>query len=260
MLNKAFFDHVRKACFDGRLSKSAVKNMQVIYEAWLEHPHGPNPRAELAYIFATARGEVGPKMEPVRETFAKTDSEAIATLEHAWKTGRLPQVKTPYWRDGFFGRGYPQLTHRSNYQKQAAKHGLDLVRHPEMMLTPAIAARVMISGMYDGDFTGRSLSDFIRERAVDFHAARTIVNGLDRADKFADYAVAFHTALETVSLEKKEEKKMNTGVLSGVIRHALTFVGGIVGSDGVLSGDEMNMAAGAIATLVGLAWSVVSKR
>lgn len=44
-------------------------------------------------------------------------------------------------------------------------------------------------------------------------------------------------------------------IITSVVRHALTALG----MAGVLSGDEMNQAVGAISTLVGLAWSVIPK-
>jgi len=44
-------------------------------------------------------------------------------------------------------------------------------------------------------------------------------------------------------------------VSASVVRHLLTGLG----AAGVLSGDEMNQVVGAIATLVGLAWSLIPK-
>jgi hypothetical protein len=44
-----------------------------------------------------------------------------------------------------------------------------------------------------------------------------------------------------------------------VIRHALTFAGGAFLPAGAVSGDELQIAIGAIMTLVGLAWGVFEK-
>lgn len=48
--------------------------------------------------------------------------------------------------------------------------------------------------------------------------------------------------------------------ITGVIRHLLTTVGGGLVASGILSGDELSQAIGAITTLIGIAWSVLSKR
>lgn len=45
----------------------------------------------------------------------------------------------------------------------------------------------------------------------------------------------------------------------GILRHALTFIGGIFVTEGYVTESEMNLAAGAIVTLAGVIWSIVSK-
>lgn len=49
-------------------------------------------------------------------------------------------------------------------------------------------------------------------------------------------------------------------ILMGVIRHALTAFGGALVTNGTLSSDELNMAIGAVITLVGVVASVLAKR
>ena len=61
------------------------------------------------------------------------------------------------------------------------------------------------------------------------------------------------------AIRKGAEKTMQT-VIAGLVRHALTALGGGLVASGALSGDEMNQAIGAITTLVGIAWSVFAKR
>jgi len=57
----------------------------------------------------------------------------------------------------------------------------------------------------------------------------------------------------------KDKPKM-THVISGVIRHVLTtFGGGLIGS-GLIGDNEIGLIAGAIATLIGVVWSIVEKR
>ena len=52
-------------------------------------------RERLAYCLATCYHETGYRMQPVRETHATSDQQAINRLEHAWKSGRLSWVKKP---------------------------------------------------------------------------------------------------------------------------------------------------------------------
>ncbi|RME68565.1 MAG: hypothetical protein D6781_10645 [Verrucomicrobia bacterium] len=46
----------------------------------------------------------------------------------------------------------------------------------------------------------------------------------------------------------------------GLIRHILTTAGGGLAAQGLASADEINTAAGAIVTLVGVIWSILEKR
>lgn len=49
-------------------------------------------------------------------------------------------------------------------------------------------------------------------------------------------------------------------VITGIIRHLATFGGGFLTAEGVATADEVNMAVGAIVTLVGFAFSVYDKK
>lgn len=47
------------------------------------------------------------------------------------------------------GRGYVQLTGKANYAKYAKETGLDLVSHPELALSPAHAAAILVAYFKD---------------------------------------------------------------------------------------------------------------
>jgi hypothetical protein len=55
-------------------------------------------------------------------------------------------------------------------------------------------------------------------------------------------------------IQRKVEQTMMAALL-GVVRHALTLVGGMF-----LTGDDVTQFVGAGMTLIGLAWSVIEKR
>ena len=52
---------------------------------------------------------------------------------------------------------------------------------------------------------------------------------------------------------KKEE-------LLGIVRHALTFVGGIIVTNGLVDQSAMTELSGAVLTIAGIVWSVMNKR
>lgn len=160
------------------------------------------PRNQAAYVLATAKWETAHTMKPVRETLAKTDASAVSRLDHAFKTGKLPWVKSAYWRydaqgKTWLGRGYVQLTHRENYVRAGRKLGVDLDGNPAKAMQPDIAAKVLVIGMAEGWFTGKKLADYITLQKSDFVNARRIVNGRDKAHEIASLAKEYDAALIT---------------------------------------------------------------
>lgn len=187
-MNTAFFASVRSSLFGGGLSQAQVNGINAIGEAWTIY--GDGDRRKLAYILATAYHETARTMQPVRETLASTDAKAKELLTKAWKAGRMPQVKSDYWSGGYFGRGFVQLTHLSNYQKVQDETGHPLVKDPSLALRIDIAALILVKGMMRGWFTGKKLGDYTA-----FSDMRRVVNGTDRAKQIAQYAEAFLAAL-----------------------------------------------------------------
>ena len=173
--------------------------MTAILDAW-ERRFVEHDRRWLAYILATAFHETAYTIQPVRETLAESEARAIEILEAAFAAGRLSWVKTPYWRrdeDGrsWHGRGLVQLTHKRNYEAMSVLTGIDLVADPDRAMEMDAAVTILIEGMLQGSFTGHKLADHLNATAEDWVNARCIVNGTDRAEKLAAYAMAFHAAI-----------------------------------------------------------------
>jgi predicted chitinase len=197
----AFFAEIRLDPFGGRLAKRQVEGLSAILDRWQARV-GDGDRRQLAYVLATAFHETAATMQPVRETQAKTDAEAIRRLESAFAAGRLARVKTPYWRpdpDGrsWLGRGLVQLTHRRNYDAMSAVVGCDLVAEPALAMRMDVSVAILIEGMRRGSFTGRRLDEFFADAVEDWQGARRIINGTDRAGLVADHAKAFARALRS---------------------------------------------------------------
>ena len=189
--HKVFYDGVRKPVF-GALSQSAVDNMEVVLDYWFEH-YPDNPISQLAYILATMRREVGAKMAPVRETFAKSDAQARKNL-----AGKAYAKSAGPFGHAYYGRGYVQLTHLKNYEHQQAKLDIPIVENPDLVLEPSTAVKILVEGMMDGDFNGQGhgLGHYVNDVKQDFINARRTVNILDHAAEIAGNAKLFLAALE----------------------------------------------------------------
>ncbi len=124
----------------------------------------------------------------------------IATAEHESQLGRYMEELVSGWEyegrtdlgntepgDGpkFKGRGYVQLTGRTNYAAWSQRLGIDLVKSPELVLHPDVAAKILVQGMRDGSFTGRKLNDYL---GTDWINARRIINQVDKAEQIAAIA------------------------------------------------------------------------
>lgn len=180
---------------------------------------------QAAYVLATAYWETARTMKPVRETLAKSDAQAIARLDRAWIKGQLKWVRSPYWRGGFFGRGYVQLTHMANYDKAGAKIGVDLVARPDKALQADVAAKILVKGSNEGWFTGKKLSDYITEARTDWVNARRIINGKDKASTIAKLAGDYATALAADGYRpgRKTASKNGSNWLSALIEALLAL-------------------------------------
>ncbi|ACM35950.1 MULTISPECIES: glycoside hydrolase family 19 protein [Rhizobium/Agrobacterium group] len=187
---QSLFNRIRGELCGGRLGTAQVQGINAILAGCARH--GLTDHRHIAYLLATAFHETAGRFQPLRETLAKTDAEAIDRLERAYAAGRLPQVSAPYWRPdeagrSWFGRGFVQITHKRNYQAMSVALGVDLVAEPARALDRATAADILVVGMSDGLFSGVRLGDVFTATASDWTGARRIVNGQDRAELVAGY-------------------------------------------------------------------------
>lgn len=188
----SFFDVVRAELYNGRLVQSEVDgHNQIGFALALFYKDAPRdklwPLRQQAYILATSYHETGHTMQPIEE----------------WGKG-AGKPYAPNW----YGRGYVQLTWEENYYFQEAKmhahHDLlgqyeipyQVHNRPEYALDPRTSAIITIGGMKDGDFTGKSLADYITEGSCDYVEARRIVNGTDRQHDIAGYAESYERAIK----------------------------------------------------------------
>lgn len=173
----------------GSLSQSQVDEINFLVSEFDKDKSINYPQA--SYMLATTWHETAKTMLPIEE----------------YGKGKGRKYGQHYDIDGsiykgldhiYYGRGYVQLTWLSNYNLAKQKLGIDFVNHPEYALHREHAVKILITGMKEGWFTGRKLSDYINQSKKDYVNARRIINGTDKAQKIANEATIFERALRSL--------------------------------------------------------------
>ena len=133
-------------------------------------------RNQVAYVLATTYWETARKMKPIREMGG----------EKYLKSKRY----YPY-----VGMGYVQLTWAANYKKAGRELGVDFMADPKKLLRPEYSKVILVTGMVEGWFTGKKLSDYITLQRSDFVNARRIINGTDKKHEIASLAKQYDKLL-----------------------------------------------------------------
>ncbi len=184
MNRAAFFGAARRSMFPSGLSHVQVERIETLLDA-VEKADWP--LAYAAYALGTAHHETA-KWQHLKELGGST--------YFARYDGRKDLGNTqPGDGARFAGRGYVQLTGRSNYRKAGTAIGVDLIKEPQRAEDPAIAARLLVWGMETGAYTGKACRDYLDKTPPDYVGARRIINGTDRAEMVAGYARSFEAAL-----------------------------------------------------------------
>jgi len=174
------FEAGRRSLFPGGYSTLQVTSIELLIEEFFRQ--GLIMKEQLAYLLATAYHECHNPAYPKKRL----------TPMKEFGGERYLKSKAYY---PYYGRGFVQLTWKSNYDKAGKRLGIDLLKNPELALDPVFAANIMVYGMKYGSFTGKKLSDYINAQKVDFLQARRIINGMDKSRLIADYALLFQDCL-----------------------------------------------------------------
>lgn len=144
---------------------------------------------QVAYILATCEGESN--FKPIREYRGK----------------QLTRDQQMYWYTNYMGRGFIQVTWKSNYQKVQNRLGVPAVSNPDILLTYPVAIATLVLGMRDGWYTGKRLNNYARGA---YWNMRAIVNPgeikykryhsraikfVNNAQKWEKYLIRFKSSL-----------------------------------------------------------------
>jgi putative chitinase len=200
-MNKtSFFLSIKQSLFGGRLTQGVVDTANAIIDYYTARYSCPKC---LAYILATAYHEAystryNPQWRPVREGYASSNEEAIKHVtERLFNKGliRTNYAKPDANGASYYGRGLVQITWARNYANVGAKLGLPLYVQPDMALQLDVAVQILVEGCVNGWFTGRRVGNYFVGGKEDPINARTVVNGLDKADLIANHYFKFKAAI-----------------------------------------------------------------
>lgn len=191
----ALFAHLKVSQVLGpTLDQNEVDGLNAILKACGDAGWGPR---FTAYALGTADRETAGTMHPIKEYGGPqylTRSYDVTGRDPA----RARKMGNTAVGDGvrYCGRGFVQLTWKSNYAKAGQKLGVDLVGNPDLAMRADIAAQIMVKGMSEGWFTGKKLADYITAEKCDFVNARRVINGTDHAAEIAREAQHYLDALK----------------------------------------------------------------
>ncbi|MGI3036641.1 hypothetical protein [Vibrio diabolicus] len=202
---KLRFPKLRQPFIFGSRSEGNLRNLlKVINEYYSESSNEYKfDVRKVAYMLATAQHEayhflsgeyfsLKPEIGS-KDYFNKYDPVLADTAEYRERAKLNGNLKEG---DGFKyrGRGYVHLTWKNNYQRAKDKFGIDFVNSPDLAMTLHNSFMIMLWGMEEGIFTGKSLDDYIGKN-TDYINSRKIINGSDQADLIASYAKEFESIL-----------------------------------------------------------------
>ncbi len=197
---RAFFDSYR-ASF-GRLTKAQVPALDFLLDR-LDRSTEIHGLAQDAYVLATSKHETGHTFLPIVERGPRSYFDKY---EPGTRIGDRLGNRKP--GDGFRyrGRGQSMITGLDNYARFADLLGIDLVGNPDLALDPEYAWQIIELGMAHGLFTGRTLGASVAAHATvvphaAFVEARRVINGTDKAELIAGYAVELLRALTASTQE-----------------------------------------------------------
>jgi predicted chitinase len=193
-----FFSYARQHLFGGGLKTTQVAGLNGILDAW-EGKYAAKDDRWLAYVLATTHHETDRKFQPIEEYGGHK-----YYMRRYDVSGERPALARSMGNkdigDGgkYYGRGFVQLTWKVNYAKAGRELGLGddyFVKNPQHVLQLGHATQILLIGMTQGWFTGKSLDDYFAPGKADWVGARRIINGTDKAHLITTYGQSYYAAI-----------------------------------------------------------------
>lgn len=170
------FDAGRKVLFRSGYSQRQIDAINAIMNEC--NSQGVRLKSQVAYILAT----------PYHEAYNWKDAGSRMTCLVELGGDTYLRSK-PYYP--WYGRGFAHVTHKENYQKESKRMGIDLIKSPDLLFDYKIAANSLVWCMMNGGYTTAKLTTFVNSGKTDFPNARRVINGTDKAELIAGYAMEF---------------------------------------------------------------------
>ena len=186
ILTAKSFSLLREGLFNGSLSQVQVDSLNYLVQRCEEYKL---TYPETAYVLATVYHETGYVQN------GKMNRDMLPIKERGSESYLRSKRYYPY-----IGYGYVQLTWEDNFRRVGKLIGVDLIKNPEKALEKDIASEILIKGMVFGWFTGVGFHrkcPVYRYNLASYVRARKIVNGTDKAQVIAEYAMQFEKALRS---------------------------------------------------------------
>jgi len=142
-------------------------------------------KQQAAYLMATAAHETGHTFLPIAERGSDN------YLSKYWTNSKLRKwlgniVATDATK--YKGRGFVQITGRSNYSTASKVLGVDMITNPDLASNYDYAYEILVHFTLKGMFTGVALGRYINSKERDYINARRVINGLDKSEVIANLA------------------------------------------------------------------------
>ena len=214
---KKFFDAYRVEF--GGLTQAQVNGLEQLL-GFIENDRYVTTVEVAAFLLGTTKHEAADTYKPIHEYGGK--AYFIKRYGGQTRKGKELGNDTPEEGYDYAGKGYPQTTGESNYERledalrieypeiiadfeRRTGKRFDLTvgdqpndkSDPQNMLDPAIAYVSMSYGSRVGLFTGRKLSQYDLKTDVGRKGSRRIINGQDKATLIAGYIAQFIKILKS---------------------------------------------------------------
>lgn len=226
----ACITRINASLFKGRISKTQRKGLESYIDTYF-FSKGLGytvPISYLSYVIATVYHETAKEMQPVRE-IGKGKGKPYGETD-------------PITGHAYYGRGDVQVTWKYNYEKLSkilyqpnGIKGVDIVSSPDLLLNPFYSSQATVLGMVSGLYTGKKLRHYLWGARPNYKLARKIINGLDKADMIASYAMDIEKAIRIGMKDSIDRDVLKVGSQGDDVRELQLMLG--LNPDGIFGRD-----------------------